>query len=201
MKVLIDTNTLIKLLHPRTSIAVSARLQGLLEDIQAANGQLVIPVQVVGEYIGGAGEAAQELLGKLVRNRFIKVASFDHAAAVECAMMDRAAFASGNKRAPVSRDVSWQKVKVDRQIVAIAKVLKVVRIISNDGDIPKIAQAVGVECLTAEDLPLPAWAAQVHIEEILSTPPPPTQPDAQRLRLVATNQPSAPKQGAGPTAT
>lgn len=204
MKVLIDTNTLIKLLDLHTLGGVSARLKGLLEDIQAANGQLVIPVQVIGEYISGAGQAGQELLGKFLRNRLIKVASFDYVAALECAIMDRTAIASGNKRTPLGREVSWQKIKIDRQIVAIAKVLNVARIISADGDIPKIAKSVGIPCLTAEDLPLPSWAVQVHIEEILSTPATPTQSDPQRLRLVAAQQPSAQNQGAGslgPTST
>lgn len=95
MKVLIDTNALIKLLDPRIAPEVSARLKGLLEDIDSTNGQLIIPVQVVGEYTSGADQAGQELLAKLLSNRRIKVASFDHVAAVECAMMDKTAIASG----------------------------------------------------------------------------------------------------------
>lgn len=192
MKVLIDTNALIKLLDPRIAPEVSARLKGLLEDIDSTNGQLIIPVQVVGEYTSGADQAGQELLAKLLSNRRIKVASFDHVAAVECAMMDKTAIASGgHKRAPLTRDVSWQKVKVDRQIVAIARVAKVDRIISTDGDIPKIAKSVGMQCIAVEDLPLPAWAAQVHIDEVLSTPTIPIQLGARRLGLAARNQPSA----------
>lgn len=193
MKVLIDTNALIKLLDPRTQVSVSARLKGLLEDIDRANGLLIIPAQVVGEYISGAGEAGVELLKRLLGNRRIKVASFDHMAALECALMDKAAAASGNKRAPLTRDVSWQKVKVDRQIVAIAKVLKVDRIISSDGDIPKIAAAVSVPCVAAEELTLPTWAAQVHIEEMLSSPVPPRQPEGRRLRLADIRRPQAPE--------
>lgn len=194
MRVLIDTNALIKLLDPRVSVGVSARLKGLLEDIDRTNGQLIIPVQVVGEYISGADQAGQEVLAKLLGNRRIKVANFDHVAAIECAMMDKSAMASGgHKRAPLTRDVSWQKVKVDRQIVAIARVLKVDRIISTDGDIPKIAKAVGMQCISVEDLPMPVWAAQVHIDEVLSTPVIRTQPDSRRLGLVAGDRPSASK--------
>lgn len=171
MKVLIDTNALIKLLDLRVAVGVAARLKGLLEEIDRTNGQLIIPVQVVGEYISGADQAAQELLAKFLGNRRINVASFDHVAAIECAMMDKSAIASGgHKRAPLTRDVSWQKVKVDRQIVAIARVLKVDKIISTDGDITKIAKAIGMSCITVEDLPMPAWAAQVHIDEVLSVP-------------------------------
>lgn len=194
MKVLIDTNALIKLLDPRIDVGVSARLKGLLEDIDRTNGQLIIPVQVVGEYTSGADQAGQEVLAKLLGNRRIKVANFDHVAAVECAMMDKTAIASGgHKRAPLNRDVSWQKVKVDRQIVAIARVLKVDRIISTDGDIPKIAKAVGIPCIAVEELPMPAWAAQVHIDEVLSNPVITIQTGTQRHKLATKNQPSASK--------
>lgn len=194
MKVLIDTNVLIKLLDPRIAVGVSARLKGLLEDIDRTNGQLIIPVQVVGEYTSGADQAGQEVLAKLLGNRRIKVANFDHVAAVECAMMDKTAIASGgHKRAPLNRDVSWQKVKVDRQIVAIARVLKVDRIISTDGDIPKIAKAVGIPCIAVEELPMPAWAAQVHIDEVLSNPVITIQTGTQRHKLATKNQPSASK--------
>lgn len=191
MKVLIDTNALIKLLDPRVPVELAARLKGLLEDIDRTNGQLIIPVQVVGEYISGAGQAGQEVLAKLLGNRRIKVANFDHVTAVECAMMEKTAFSSGNKRAPLTREVSWQKVKVDRQIVAIARVLKVDQIISSDGDIPKIAKAVGLACIGVDDLPLPTWAAQVHIDEVLSSPAIPVQPSALRLRSTDSSQPPA----------
>lgn len=193
MRVLIDTNALIRFLDPRTPKAIQARLQGLLEEIERTSGLLIIPVQVVGEYTSGADEAGQEVLAKLLANRRIKVANFDHVAAVECAMMDKTAKATGNKRAPLSRDVSWQKVKVDRQIVAIARVMGVDRIVSVDGDIPKIAQAMGVPCIAIEDLPLPAWAAQVHIDEILPPSVIPLQPGKRRMNLAGLNQPPATK--------
>jgi hypothetical protein len=72
-------------------------------------------------------------------------------------------------------------------------VLKADRIISTDGDIPKIAKAVGMPCISVEDLPLPAWAVQVHIDEILSTPDIPIQSNAQQLKPAAKNQPSTSK--------
>lgn len=52
-----------QLLDPRIAVEVSARLKGLLEDIDRTNGQLIIPVQVVGEYTSGADQAGQEAAG------------------------------------------------------------------------------------------------------------------------------------------
>lgn len=166
MKVLIDSNALFDLLDSHIPKSRADRMKGLLEDIDRTYGKLIIPAQVVGEYIAGAGPAGQAILAGLLKNRRVEVASFDHVAATECALMDRAASATGNKRAPLSRDAIWQKVKVDRQIVAIAKVHGVDLIVSSDGDISKIAHGVGIRSATVKELPLPDWAVQMRIEEV-----------------------------------
>ena len=198
MKVLIDSNALIDLLDPRTPKSRADRMKGLLEDIDKSYGTLVIPVQAVGEYIAGAGPAGQVILERLLKNRRIDVASFDHVSATECALMDRAAHASGNKRAPLGRNALWQKVKVDRQIVAIAKVLGVDLIVSSDGDIPKIAQSINIRTVAVKDLPLPGWAQQVRIEEVIAKPievlEGPQQVPSRRMRFGRTTPP-APTEG------
>jgi predicted nucleic acid-binding protein len=194
MRVLIDTNALINLLDPRTPKKLADRMKGLLEDIDRTNGKLIIPAQVVGEYISGAGPAGQTILTGLLKNRRIEVASFDHVAATECALMEKAAHATGNKRAPLARDAIWQKVKVDRQIVAIAKVHMVDLIVSTDGDIPKLADAVQIRCLAVKDIPLPEWAKQVLIEEVLVAPVRALEmrePAPRRMNLARANPPVA----------
>lgn len=108
------------MLYPGTLKARADWMKGLIEDIDKSNGKLIIPAQAVGEYVAGAGPAGQTILDGLLKNRRIRGESFDYKAAIECAFMERAAKASGNKRAPLSHDALWQKVKVDRQIVAIA---------------------------------------------------------------------------------
>ncbi|SCK20278.1 Predicted nucleic acid-binding protein, contains PIN domain [Variovorax sp. HW608] len=195
MKVLIDSNALIALLDPRVPKSLADRMKGLLEDIDKSNGKLIIPAQVVGEYIAGAGPAGQPILTGLVKNRRIEVVSFDHVAATECALMDRAAQATGNKRAPLARDAIWQKVKVDRQIVAIAKVHGVDVIVSTDGDIPKLAQAVNIRSVPVRDLPLPVWAQQLHIDgiaEVALEAPPKTAVSAPRRMNLGRKSPPTP---------
>lgn len=49
----------------------------------------------------------------------------------------------------------WQAVKTDRQIVAIAKVLGVARIYSNDSDMQNIASESGIEVIAVWQLPPP----------------------------------------------
>lgn len=166
MRVLIDSNALIYLLDPRTPKRLANRMQGLLQEIDRTRGNLIIPVQTIGEYLSGVGPAGQIILSALQRNRSVEIASFDYKAATECAFMEKTAINSGDKRAPLGRDAKWQKVKVDRQIVAMAKVRSVDFIVSSDGDIPKLAQAVGIRCVRVEDLDLPDWAIQMHIDEV-----------------------------------
>jgi predicted nucleic acid-binding protein len=194
MKVLIDSNALIALLDPRVPKNLADRMKGLLEDIDRSNGKLIIPAQVVGEYVAGAGPAGQTILAGLLRSRRIEVASFDHVAAIECALMDRLAQTTGNKRAPLARDAIWQKVKIDRQIVAIAKVHRVDMIVSTDGDIPKLAKAVNIRSVPVNDLPLPVWARQLQIDGIaeaaLKTPPPAAVPAPRRMNLVRKSPPT-----------
>lgn len=196
MRALIDTNALIEFLDPRTPKGRADRLKGLLEDIDSSNGKLIIPVQVVGEYVAGAGPAGRVILDRFLTHRRIEVASFDHVAAIECALMDRKAQATGDKRFPLSREAIWQKVKVDRQIVAIDKVLDVDLIVSSDGDIPKIANTLNIRCCAVKDLQLPAWAQQLQIEGVVAksvqlVP----QPVAASPRRLVLGRRSSPGQG------
>lgn len=163
MRVLLDTNALIYLLDKRTPAHVKDRLKGLVQDVEKARGQLVIPTLVVSEYLVNAGPSGKVLLEALMNSRFIEVAPFDHVAAEECALMHIAAVAAGNKRHPLGRGVAWQKVKIDRQIVAIAKA-KRASIVANDSDVIAIATAWGVRVSEVESLPIPAWAMQLKLE-------------------------------------
>src|SRR5262245_48629531 len=143
MRVLIDTNALIYLLDKRTPQGIQDRLKGLLEDVSKARGRIIIPTPAITEYLSKAGAAGPALLEVFLQSRAVQVAPFDHVAAVECAAMNADALARGHKRAPLSRDTAWQKVKTDRQIVAIAKA-RADRIISDDQDILGLAAAASI---------------------------------------------------------
>lgn len=185
MRVLLDTNALIYLLDRRAPQHIQDRLKGLLQDVEKVRGQVVIPTLVIAEYLIHAGAAGQVLLASLLGSRFVLVAPFDHVAAEECAAMQVAANGTGDKRHPVGRNVVWQKVKVDRQVVAIAKA-RGASIVADDRDIHAIAKDWGVAVKTVASLQLPDWAKQLHL---VGVPPPTT--DKQK--------PASPE-GAGRTA-
>lgn len=165
MRVVIDTNVLIALLEDPSSC--DYRAKGLLEQIQANKGELIIPTVVVAEYLSAAGSAGSVLLGMLEHNRHVRIAPFDMKAAVECAAMHRTAIGLGEKRRPLAAATPWQKVKVDRQIVAIAKSLNA-SVVTMDGDIVSIASAANVSCQRLTDLPIPISARQMLIPTLPS---------------------------------
>ena len=67
--------------------------------------------------------------------------------------MTAAAIAEGDKREGLS--ATWNEIKFDRQIVAIAKVAKVSAIYSDDENLGKIAKTQGINVITVGELPLP----------------------------------------------
>jgi hypothetical protein len=68
---------------------------------------------------------------------------------------------AGNKRGSAT-DSEWQKVKFDRQIVAIAKAHEVKTIYSDDPHIKKHGEDCGLEVLQLADLPVRP-AAQIDL--------------------------------------
>ena len=63
--------------------------------------------------------------------------------ALLCANLDTQAISDGDKREGVRS--SWQKVKIDRQIVATAQIARCERIITGDPDVEKIAGRAAIE--------------------------------------------------------
>ena len=60
-------------------------------------------------------------------------------------------------------DANWQKVKVDWQVVAIAKARGCDLIVSSDTDVLKLGQAAGIRCQKVDDLPIPEALRQLPI--------------------------------------
>jgi hypothetical protein len=69
--------------------------------------------------------------------------------------MELLATARGGKRLPAPAETPWQKVKYDRQIVAISKIHNAHTIYSNDDHIRAIAEDMRIKVIPCWDLPLP----------------------------------------------
>jgi len=74
-------------------------------------------------------------------------------AAVELATMTREAIRAGDKKDGSASP--WQKVKIDRQIIAIARSRGATTIYSDDEGLAKFASIVGIEVVQTWSMPLP----------------------------------------------
>jgi len=147
--VLFDAGVLIKLLDPKTPAIQKAKLDYLLTTLQKSRTKILIPTPALAEfYVKASPDALAELKGKA----FIIIAPFDEKAAIECAISIAGALGSNQKKGPQA-EASWQKIKFDHQIVAIAKSNGVKVIYSEDAGLRKFATALGLNAFCTDDLP------------------------------------------------
>lgn len=125
---------------------------------------MVIPAPSLAEFLVHTGEATAGILDIIDRRSAILVAPFDRRCAVTCALIDRAAINSGNKNGARKLE-AWQKIKIDRQILAICNVHNVERIVSNDTGVRAEAKQLGVTVSLIEELPTPPEALQRDLGE------------------------------------
>ena len=162
MVVAFDNTVLSLLLHPEadppldpTTGAPVARAQDrmahLVEQLREADARILIPAPVLAEFLTFAGP---DYLAIIDQSAHFEVAPFDQRAAVEAATVQKKAnlSARGKKSGLTGK---WQTIKVDRQIVAIAKVRNVERIYTTDGDVAELAKESGITAIGIADLSLP----------------------------------------------
>lgn len=138
---------------------VDRRIRHLVGSLQDTRTKIVIPTPVLAEVLTRAERAGADYFTKLNRSSAFKIESFEVRAAVELARMNAAALASGDKRGGLS--ATWNKIKFDRQIVAIAKVAGVSAVYTDDENLGKMAETQGIRAITIAELLLPPEDAQM----------------------------------------
>ncbi|MET4798207.1 hypothetical protein [Bradyrhizobium sp. LB11.1] len=171
--VVIDSTNLLLMLRPDTRVPGGAngkpidrakeRIDYLISRLSKARSKIIIPTPALGEALVRAGAAAsQQIVDELQKYAVFSIEPFDTRAALEVAAMSRAALAKGNKKA--NSTAPWQKVKFDRQIVAIAKVHGATEIYSDDGDIAALGVHAKIKVIGLADLPLPPEKDQLDLQ-------------------------------------
>lgn len=156
-----DATALLHFLEPDASAPVDpatnepvtdakARIDFLIETLDARRDTIVIPTPALSEVLVHAGKAGPRYLEVLNGTRCFRIEPFDQRAAVELAAMTRDAIAAGDLRA--GTDATRAKLKFDRQIVAIARTQGQKTIYSDDGDIAKLAEALDLEVVPVHAL-------------------------------------------------
>ncbi len=161
MAVLLDNNALVDWVTLPDGHSRKLKLDNLFNDLQTNQQLLVLPAPAVAEFLAYAGEARWNFIQKLRSNIAVKIAAFDYKAAIECAQLTSQAINSQDKK--YGSDEPKQKIKVDEQIVAIAKVHQVQLIITGDKLIPKIAARCAIEVKTVDQLDLSPETKQTSL--------------------------------------
>ncbi len=167
--VVFDSSVLLLLLQPNASSPVDPdtgepvesakeRVKFLLQRLENDGIKIIIPTPALAEVLVYAGQAGAEYLDIFNGSMVFRIESFDERAAVELAAMTAEALAGGDKFG--GSDAPWQKVKFDRQIMAIARVAGATTIYSDDKSLRGLATDVGADVIGVGELPLPPQKAQ-----------------------------------------
>ncbi|WP_194406053.1 PIN domain-containing protein [Bradyrhizobium sp. CCBAU 53351] len=162
--VVIDSTNLLLLLRPGTPVPggrdgkaverAKERIEYLVHRLSKAKARIIIPAPALSEALVKAGAAASlQIVEELQKHAVFSIEPFDTRAALEASAMSRAALAGGNKKGKST--APWQKVKFDRQIVAIAKVHGATEIYSDDDDVVALGEQAKIKVIRLAALPLP----------------------------------------------
>ena len=156
-----DNNVLCLLLHPDADVPndpstdkpvsmAQDRISHLVEQLREAGSRILLPTPVLAEFLTFA---APDYLAVINANAHFEVAPFDQRAAIEVATALRKAKAGPGKR--LGLDAKWQKIKVDWQIAAIAKVGGADTLYTTDSDLGTIAAEFKIKTIHVAKLDLP----------------------------------------------
>lgn len=173
MIVAVDTSVLLLFLAPHAPpprLAGGAeplphareRIEHLIATLDEEKARILVPTPVLSEVLVHANAAAPRYLEIIARSGCFQVVDFDQRAAVELAAMTRQAIAEGDYRAGSSSP--RQKIKIDRQIVAVAKVWRAAVLYSDDEDVARIGQRAAIRVVTTSALPIPAEITQGRLD-------------------------------------
>ena len=130
------------------------RIKFLLSELNGRGDQIVVPTPALSEILVKSGKARNDIIQEFTKNPRWIVAPFDIRAALELSLFSDAAIKSGDKKQGMA--ATWAKVKFDRQIVAIGKVLRVSCIYSDDTGVHAVGRREGVPVLGIADIKMPA---------------------------------------------
>lgn len=187
--VLFDNNVLCLALHPDVDVPndpatgapvdrAADRVQFLMEQLKDRGERIVLPTPVLSEFLTFA---APDYLLEIAQSMWFAIEPFDQRAAVEAAIALKRDLAPGGKGKTLGLPgAKWQKIKVDRQIVAIGKVHSVTAVYSTDRDVLALAASIGLKGIHVADLPYPPQIkSQMSLEDLLTEDTSPDPPDPE----------------------
>lgn len=168
----LDATTLSILLNPKARLPVDPatnlpidlgreRILGFIAQAEKERRKFVIPTPATAELLTAIGPTSADYIRIVNRKAVFEVRSFDEVAAVELAFLNRDIFASLDAKNGLE---PWQKMKFDRQILAIAKVAGCEKIMTEDGGLANRARLCDIEPISIAELPIPDSAKQGELK-------------------------------------
>ncbi|HWB85308.1 MAG TPA: hypothetical protein VG675_14290 [Bryobacteraceae bacterium] len=165
MKVAIDASVLIFIFNPKAPASVdraSERVSGLVETLSRKKAKIIIPTPALAE-IMMAGRAISEYIEGVRQFSCFQVRAFDERAAIELAA--RLGNHQKKNRRRFKKVAAWNKIKFDRQIVAVAKSQGAQAVYSDDIHVRKFALECGMDAHKLGDLPIPPKQERLRFEK------------------------------------
>ncbi|WP_395060951.1 PIN domain-containing protein [Paraburkholderia silvatlantica] len=147
-----DANVLISLSTGDENDEAFERISGLIQDLIAAKTIIGVPAPAWAEFLCGTGLGASGVIQVLKKRSAIRILPFDEVAATELAAIDQTTRAKGGKKG--ASKANWQKIKVDRQILAIARVHSAAAVYSEDDNLIAEANRLGMTVVRTSEIPL-----------------------------------------------
>src|SRR6266567_5553876 len=124
---------------------IEDRIEKLLEDLDSESERIILPTPVLSEFLILVGEDAPVYLERISGMKNILIKPFDEVAAIELAAVEVEERSKVGKRGGSASP--WAKLRFDRQIVAIARANRAKRIYSDDEDVKKFAERLGIDVI------------------------------------------------------
>jgi predicted nucleic acid-binding protein len=158
--VAIDSTMLSLLLNPGAAAPdpnARAKVEHLIAEMERAGTRIAIPTPVLSEVLIRRGvEQSQAIVATINQHAVFSIEPFDARAAIEMAELMRKETAAERKAAQKGGAVTYAKLKFDRQIFSIAKVVGASRLYTDDKGLRTLCTRVGgVVPVGLHELPLP----------------------------------------------
>lgn len=140
------------------------RIEYLVERLAAEESRILIPTPAFSEFLVHAGDALESYVDAVAGENLFSVEPFSMRAAIEAAEAVRAA-KEHRKTQDDGEKAAWQRVKVDIQIAAVAKVEGAAEIYTTDRGLVQQASLMKLGAIHLAELPLPPTPPQKALFE------------------------------------
>lgn len=128
------------------------RIDYCFEQLVSSKAKILVPTPVLSEILVRA-ELVEEYLERIRSESIFRVVPFRMDAAIEVALMSRQSIEQGHENNDPRE--ARQKVKFDRQIIAIAKVNNAKTVYTDDKQQRSFAERNGLNVISSHELPFP----------------------------------------------